>query len=118
MPEELDDDSDLCVAAAAGRIGGAVQGTEHVELEFPCRDGGEIGQAQVAQAEACGLEPERAMNPILLKPNGDGTSQVIVNGTVWKTLPARGYYEHADYLLTHVLAAYADLARRFDFRSR
>ena len=82
---------------------------------YPCRDGGEIGRAQVAQAEACGLEPERAMNPILLKPNGDGTSQVIVNGTVWKTLPARGYYEHADYLLTQVLAAYADLARRFDF---
>jgi adenosylcobyric acid synthase len=82
---------------------------------YPCRDGGEIGRAQVAQAEACGLEPERAMNPILLKPNGDGTSQVIVNGTVWKTLPARGYYEHADYLLTRVLAAYADLARRFDF---
>jgi adenosylcobyric acid synthase len=82
---------------------------------YPCRNGGEIGRAQVAQAEACGLEPERAMNPILLKPNGDGTSQVIVNGTVWKTLPARGYYEHADYLLTHVLAAYADLARRFEF---
>jgi adenosylcobyric acid synthase len=82
---------------------------------YPCRDGGEIGRAQVTQAEACGLEPERAMNPILLKPNGDGTSQVVVNGKVWKTLPARGYYEHADYLLTQVLAAYADLARRFDF---
>jgi adenosylcobyric acid synthase len=82
---------------------------------YPCRDGGEIGRAQVAQAEACGLEPERAMNPILLKPNGDGTSQVVVNGTIWKTLPARGYYEHADYLFAQVLVAYADLARRFDF---
>src|SRR6267143_2098539 len=57
---------------------------------FPCREGGEIGRAQVAQAEACGLEPETAMNPILLKPNGDGTSQVIVNGRVWNTLPPRG----------------------------
>lgn len=81
---------------------------------YPCRDGGEIGRAQVAQAEACGLEPERAMNPILLKPNGDGTSQVIVNGRVWKTLPAREYYEHVEELLPHVLAAHADLARRFD----
>jgi len=81
---------------------------------FPCRDGGEIGRAQVAQAEACGLEPERAMNPILLKPNGDGTSQVVVNGTVWKTLRAREYYAHHDALMERVLEAYASLAKRFD----
>jgi adenosylcobyric acid synthase len=81
---------------------------------YPCRDGGEIGRAQVAQAEACGLEPETAMNPILLKPNGAGSSQVIVNGQVWKTLPSREYYEHADELRAHVLAAYEALARRFD----
>jgi adenosylcobyric acid synthase len=81
---------------------------------FPCRGGGEIGRAQVAQAEACGLEPEPAMNPILLKPSGDGTSQVVVHGRVWKTLPARGYYAHFDHLLAQVLAAYEDLARRFD----
>jgi adenosylcobyric acid synthase len=81
---------------------------------YPCRDGGEIGRAQVAQAEACGLEPEPSMNPILLKPNGDGTSQVVLNGRLWKTLPARGYYEQAEFLSRHVLSAYADLARRFD----
>ena len=55
---------------------------------YPCRPGGEIGRAQVAQAEACGLEPEPAMNPILLKPSGNGASQVVVNGRVWKTLTA------------------------------
>ena len=81
---------------------------------YPCRQGGEIGRAQVVQAEACGLEPETAMNPILLKPNGTGSSQVVVNGRVWKTLPPRGYYEHADELRQHVLAAYENLARRFD----
>jgi adenosylcobyric acid synthase len=81
---------------------------------YPCRDGGEIGRAQVAQAEACGLEPETRMNPILLKPNGDGTSQVILNGRVWKTLSAREYYEHVDELLPHVLVAHANLASRFD----
>ena len=81
---------------------------------YPCRGGGEIGRAQVAQAEACGLEPEPAMNPILLKPAGNGTSQVILNGRVWKTLPARGYYAHFDELLAEVRAAYDDLASRFD----
>ena len=81
---------------------------------YPCRDGGEIGRAQVAQAEACGLEPEAAMNPILLKPNGNGTSQVVVNGRVWQTLSARAYYAHVDVLAAQVMAAYTDLARRFD----
>jgi adenosylcobyric acid synthase len=80
----------------------------------PCRGGGEIGRAQAAQAEACGLEPEPAMNPILLKPNGNGTSQVIVRGRVWKTLPARGYYAHVDALAAEVRAAYDELAHRFD----
>ena len=77
---------------------------------YPCRSGGEIGRAQVAQAEACGLEPEPAMNPILLKPSGNGRSQVVVNGRVWKTLSAREYYTHADELRPRVLDAYAELA--------
>ena len=81
---------------------------------YPCRSGGEIGRAQVAQAEACGLEPEPAMNPILLKPSGNGRSQVIVNGRVWNTLSAREYYAHVDELRPMVLDAYADLASRFD----
>ena len=45
------------------------------------------------------------MNPILLKPNGNGASQVVVNGRMWKTLSAREYYAHADELR-------ADCARR------
>jgi len=81
---------------------------------YPCLGGGEIGRAQVAQAEACGLEPEPAMNPILLKPSGNGISQVIVHGRIWKTLNARDYYECADVLRGKVLEAYHDLARRFD----
>ncbi len=81
---------------------------------FPCLGGGEIGRAQVAQAWACGLEPEPAMNPILLKPNSATGSQVVVHGKVWRTLPARGYYQHFDWLLEQVLTAYEDLASRFD----
>jgi adenosylcobyric acid synthase len=80
---------------------------------YPCA-GGEIGRAQVAQAEACGLDPEPSMNPILLKPGGNGTSQVVVNGRVWKTLSARDYYAHASELRERVLDAYDDLASRFE----
>ncbi len=54
-------------------------------------DGGEIGRAQAVQAEACGLPPHADMNPILLKPESDCRSQVIVQGRV------RGSYEAADY---------------------
>jgi adenosylcobyric acid synthase len=81
---------------------------------FPCRGGGEIGRSQVVQAEACGLEPEPAMNPILLKPS-HGVSQVLVDGKVWKTLTPREYYAHADQLRHHVVRAYADLASRYEF---
>src|ERR1044071_2223263 len=80
---------------------------------YPCRSGGETGRPQVAQAEACGLEPEPAMNPILLKPSA-GNCQVVLNGRVWTTLGARDYYAHVDELRPHVLAAYRSLATRFD----
>ena len=82
---------------------------------YPCPGGGEIGRAQVAQAEACGLTPEPAFNPILLKPTADRSSQVVVNGKVWRHLSARAYYEHFDELLTHVLEAYSQLEKRFDY---
>lgn len=81
---------------------------------YPCRAGGEIGRAQAAQAWACGLEPEPAMNPILLKPNSDGGSQVVVNGQVWRNLSARDYYSHHTELLPIVVGAYEALASRFD----
>src|SRR5947209_19397366 len=76
----------------------------------PCAQGGEIGRAQVAQAQACFLDPEPDMNPILLKPNSDCGSQVVLNGKVWKNLSGREYYEHFSELLTHVMDAYARLA--------
>jgi adenosylcobyric acid synthase len=82
---------------------------------YPCAGGGEIGRAQVAQAQACFLEPEPDMNPILLKSNSDTSSQVVLNGKVWKTLSAREYYEHFPFLLNHVLDAYQRLAARHDF---
>jgi adenosylcobyric acid synthase len=82
---------------------------------YPCRGGGEVGRAQAAQAFACGVEPESAMNPILLKPNSPRGSQVVLHGKVWKTLSARDYYRHADWLREQVLRAYDDLSSRYEF---
>jgi len=80
-----------------------------------CADGGEIGRAQVAQAEACGLAPITDMNPILLKSTGALGSQVVLNGRPWKNLKAGEYYEHFDFLLQHVLDAFARLAADRDY---
>src|ERR1700753_1852344 len=82
---------------------------------YPCAAGGEIGRAQVAQAQACKLEPHPDMNPILLKPNSDCGSQVVLNGRVWKNLSARQYYDHFPILLDHVLDAYQRLSDAYDF---
>ncbi|MFM7471913.1 MAG: cobyric acid synthase [Nodosilinea sp.] len=55
--------------------------------------GGEIGYAQAVQAWAAGVSPQTDMNPILLKPQGDMTSQVILQGKAIATLSSTDYYE-------------------------
>jgi adenosylcobyric acid synthase len=81
---------------------------------FVTPSGHEIGRAQGVQALAARVEPEVAMNPILLKPTGERTSQVVVNGRPWKHLDARAYHEAKPELLGLVLEALADLRQRFD----
>ena len=72
---------------------------------FVTVSGGEMGRAQVVQAAACRREPEVDMNPILLKPEGDAMSQVVVMGSPWKRLEAREYYLHKDTLWSFVKAS-------------
>ena len=74
-----------------------------------CVDGGEIGRAQFTQAQACGIEATVNMNPILLKPEADARSQVIIQGRVWKTLSARSYYDHKHFLWSKVTEAIDEL---------
>jgi len=78
------------------------------------RDGGEIGRAQAMQAAAAGVEPEAAMNPVLLKPGGTGRSQVMVLGQPVAEADARSYAQLKPGLEAAVRACMGDLADRFD----
>ncbi|WP_406660059.1 cobyric acid synthase [Methanolobus sp. ZRKC3] len=60
------------------------------------KDGKEIGIAQAIQAKAAGVEPTADMNPVLLKPKGDRTSQVIVLGEPYADKTAGNYYDSID----------------------
>src|ERR1700684_221370 len=74
-------------------------------------EGLEIGRAQALQAEAAGVPPSVHMNPILLKPAGDMTSQVVVRGEIWGKLTASDYHlRRVDELLPIVRESYETLA--------
>ncbi|MEV5433023.1 cobyric acid synthase [Streptomyces sp. NPDC052701] len=59
---------------------------------FVTREGAEIGRAQAMQAQACRVEPTALMNPVLLKPGGEQSSQVVLLGKPVGELSARGYH--------------------------
>lgn len=77
-------------------------------------DGGEIGRAQALQALACGLEPVVDMNPILLKPESEVGSQVIVQGRRLTTVKAREYAALKPSLLSPVLDSFQRLKAAHD----
>lgn len=82
---------------------------------FVTLEGGEIGRAQALQAQACGIEPTVDMNPILLKPESDSRSQVVVRGKVYEALDARAYFERKETLLSIVRDCYARLAGKYEY---
>jgi adenosylcobyric acid synthase len=77
-------------------------------------DGGEIGRAQATQAIACRAEPHTDMNPVLLKPQADHTSQLVVHGKVRGTLRAANFREARGALLGEVLESYHRLRTQCD----
>ncbi len=79
-----------------------------------CPDGAEIGRAQALQARAAGIEPTAEMNPILLKPEADSRSQVVVLGRPWRTLRAGEYYRYKHVLWPTVTASLDRLRRQYD----
>ncbi len=81
---------------------------------FVTEDGGEMGRAQVFQAEACGLKPSVAMNPILLKPSSDNQSQVIVMGRPVANSDAKNYYRNKETYFKEAVSAFESLRQSFD----
>jgi adenosylcobyric acid synthase len=77
-------------------------------------DGGEIGRAQALQAMACGLEPHTDMNPVLLKPESETGSQVVVQGKRIATVKARDYAALKPSLMAPVLDSFNRLKSRYD----
>ncbi|MFD7582427.1 cobyric acid synthase [Kitasatospora sp. NPDC059817] len=81
---------------------------------FVTADGAEIGRAQAMQAQAARVEPEAAMNPVLLKPGADGRSQVVLLGRPVAEVGALDYRERKPVLLERSLECLADLRRRYE----
>jgi adenosylcobyric acid synthase len=78
-------------------------------------EGGEIGRAQAVQAAACGIPPHTDMNPVLLKPNSDTGSQVIVQGRVVGNMKVAEYNAFKPAAFCKVRESFERLAARFDF---
>jgi adenosylcobyric acid synthase len=77
-------------------------------------DGGEIGRAQALQARAAFVEPTVDMNPVLLKPQSERGSQIVVQGRVWDTADARDYQARKRLLLPKVMESFERLAAGCD----
>src|SRR5947208_1160124 len=87
---------------------------QNMALNAAVADGGEIGRAQAAQAEAAGVEPTVDMNPILLKPESDHRSQVIVRGRPLTSADWGAYREMQGALLGIVAESLERLRRTFE----
>ncbi|MEO1103370.1 MAG: cobyric acid synthase, partial [Pseudomonadota bacterium] len=77
-------------------------------------DGGEIGRAQMLQARAAGVPANVHMNPVLLKPQSETGSQIVVQGRVWRSAAARDYAAVKPKLMAPVLESFRRLSEGAD----
>ncbi len=77
---------------------------------FVTKSGGEMGRAQVLQAQACRMEPDVRMNPVLLKPNSETGSQVIVHGKPVGNMSVGQYIRYKPQIFETITRAYDELA--------
>ncbi|NKB51439.1 MAG: cobyric acid synthase [Rhizobiaceae bacterium] len=97
-------DQPLLDGEAGGEIGGEIGG----EM------GGEIGRAQWLQALACGVAPTTDMNPVLLKPQSETGSQIVVHGKVWGAAKGRDYQKLKPQLMDAVMTSFNRLGEDCD----
>ncbi|MDD1705017.1 MAG: cobyric acid synthase [Methanoregula sp.] len=76
-------------------------------------EGGEMGIAQAMQARAAKIPPHTDMNPVLLKPKGESTSQIVLCGRPYKDVHITGYYQETPELLARALQSYQRLVSRY-----
>lgn len=81
---------------------------------FITKNGKEIAIAQAFQAKASGIEPDERMNPVLLKPKGNFTSQLVVLGEAVKDVNSKEYYREVDNLRKVVEDAFRSLEEEYD----
>lgn len=77
-------------------------------------EGGEIGRAQAAQAEACGLEPTVDMNPVLLKPESELGCQVVIGGRARFHMKAHEHDRYREQAWPEIVGSYRRLANEFE----
>ncbi|MCV6626988.1 MAG: cobyric acid synthase [Cellvibrionaceae bacterium] len=77
-------------------------------------DGGEIGRAQAAQAQAAQIAPSVDMNPVLLKPNSDCAAQVIIQGKALGNMDALDYHAYKETAFNAVMDSYRRLQQQYD----
>jgi len=81
---------------------------------YVTRTGGEMGRAQVVQAQACRLDPDVRMNPVLLKPNSETGSQVIIRGKPVGNMDVNAYLQYKPQAFEAVKSAYDTLSSEVD----
>jgi adenosylcobyric acid synthase len=106
----------LCRILHRRGIGVAPFKSQNMALNsFATPEGGEIGRAQAVQAQACRIPPHTDMNPVLLKPNSDTGSQVIVQGKVVGNMSVAEYNSYKPRALGKVTESFERLRSAFDF---
>lgn len=81
---------------------------------YVTKEGGEMGRAQVVQAEAAGIEPHVDMNPILIKPNTDIGAQIIIHGKVYGNMSAIRYHRFKRRALKAVRESFHHLEKGYE----